>query len=164
MKIVVVSGGFDPIHSGHISYFKAARELGDKLIVALNSDEWLVKKKSSCFMPFKERKLLLENLSCVDSVIDFEDDNYGSASNALKKIKKMYPSDNIIFANGGDRNQNNIPEMSIEGIDFTFGVGGTNKINSSSYIFLQGISPLKILAKILSSLYLITKPRVLQPQ
>ena len=53
-------------------------------------------------MPFKERKLVLENLSCVDSVIDFEDDNYGSASNALKKIKKMYPSDNIIFANGGD--------------------------------------------------------------
>ena len=134
MKIVVVSGGFDPIHSGHILYFKDAREQGDKLIVALNSDKWLIAKKGSCFMPFNERKLVIENLSCVDLVIDFEDDNYGSASNALIKIKKMYPSDTIIFANGGDRNHDNIPEMSVEGIDFVFGVGGNDKKNSSSWI------------------------------
>ena len=57
MKIIVVSGGFDPIHSGHIAYFKAAKELGDKLIVALNSDEWLKNKKGKFFMPFQERKL-----------------------------------------------------------------------------------------------------------
>ncbi len=54
-KIVVVSGGFDPIHSGHIAYFKAAKEWGDELIVALNSDDWLKHKKGSCFMPFNER-------------------------------------------------------------------------------------------------------------
>ena len=134
MKVVVVSGGFDPIHSGHIAYFKAASKLGDKLIIALNSDNWLIDKKGACFMPFHERKLVLENLSLVDEVLDFEDDDKGSASNALIKIKKMYPQDNIIFANGGDRNQNNIPEMAIDGVEFVFSVGGDDKKNSSSWI------------------------------
>ena len=59
MKIIVVSGGFDPIHSGHIAYFKAAKSLGDKLIVALNSDEWLINKKGKYFMPFYERKIII---------------------------------------------------------------------------------------------------------
>lgn len=134
MKIIVVSGGFDPIHSGHISYFKAARKLGDKVIVALNSDNWLIDKKGTYFMPFNERKLVIENLSLVDSVIDFKDDDKGSATNALIKIKQIYPNDSIIFANGGDRNKNNIPEMSVDGIDFSFSVGGDDKINSSSWI------------------------------
>ncbi|MDB4849053.1 adenylyltransferase/cytidyltransferase family protein [Gammaproteobacteria bacterium] len=134
MKIIIVSGGFDPLHSGHIAYFKSAKELGDKLIVALNSDEWLVKKKGKFFMPFLERKAIVENLLCVDLVIDFEDDEVGSASNALIKVKKMYPYDEIIFANGGDRNKENIPEMSVNGIDFQFGVGGDDKKNSSSWI------------------------------
>ena len=134
MKIIVVSGGFDPIHSGHIAYFKSAREIGDKLIVALNSDEWLVKKKGKFFMPFLERKAIVENLSCVDLVIDFEDDELGSATNALIKVKEMYPDDQLIFANGGDRNKDNIPEMSVNGIDFQFGVGGDDKKNSSSWI------------------------------
>lgn len=133
-KIVVVSGGFDPIHSGHISYFKAARKLGDKLIVALNSDDWLINKKGSFFMPFSERKLVVENLSLVDTVIDFEDDDSGSATNSLIKVKEMYPNDKIIFANGGDRNQGNIPEMSVSGVDFVFSVGGDDKMNSSSWV------------------------------
>jgi len=111
MKIIIVSGGFDPLHSGHIAYFKAAKELGNKLIVALNSDDWLVKKKGKFFMPFFERKAIVENLSCVDLVVDFEDDELGSATNALIKIKEMYPDDELIFANGGDRNKGNIPEM-----------------------------------------------------
>lgn len=134
MKIIIVSGGFDPLHSGHLAYFKSAKELGDKLIVALNSDEWLVKKKGKFFMPFLERKAIVENLLFVDLVIDFEDDEVGSASNALIKVKKMYPDDEIIFANGGDRNKENIPEMSVNGIDFQFGVGGYDKKNSSSWI------------------------------
>jgi cytidyltransferase-like protein len=134
MKIIIVSGGFDPLHSGHIAYFKSAKELGDKLIVALNSDEWLVKKKGKFFMPFLERKTIVENLSCVDLVIDFEDDELGSAKNALIKLKEMYPDDQLIFANGGDRNKDNIPEMSVNGIDFQFGVGGDDKKNSSSWI------------------------------
>ena len=134
MKIIIVSGGFDPIHSGHIAYFKSAKELGDKLIVALNSDEWLINKKGKFFMPFLERKAIVENLSCVDLVVDFEDDDLGSATNALIKVKEMYPDDQIIFANGGDRNKENIPEMSIDNIKFVFGIGGDDKKNSSSWI------------------------------
>ncbi|MDC1138997.1 adenylyltransferase/cytidyltransferase family protein [Gammaproteobacteria bacterium] len=134
MKIVVVSGGFDPIHSGHISYFKSAKRLGEKLIVALNSDAWLIKKKEKFFMPFEERKIIIENLSMVDEVIDFDDDEFGSASQALIKIKGFYPKDEIIFCNGGDRTKDNIPEMQIKDILFEFGVGGEDKKNSSSWI------------------------------
>ena len=78
MKITVVSGGFDPIHSGHISYIKSAKAYGDYLIIALNSDQWLVNKKGKAFMPFEERKSVLENLKEVDEVIDFDDDDLGS--------------------------------------------------------------------------------------
>ena len=134
MKIIVVSGGFDPIHSGHIAYFKAAREYGEKLIVALNSDQWLEDKKGKAFMPYIERNEVISNLSCVDEVINFDDDKYGSAINALDKVKKMYPNDQIFFANGGDRNKSNIPEMSVDGVEFLFGVGGNDKKNSSSWI------------------------------
>lgn len=137
MKVIVVSGGFDPIHSGHISYLKDARKLGDILVVALNSDDWLTKKKGSFFMPFNERKIIIENLEAVDKVIDFPDDDIGSCINGLKKIKEIYPNDEIIFCNGGDRNKNNIPEMSVTGIEFEFGVGGDDKKNSSSWILKE---------------------------
>ena len=134
MNIVVASGGFDPIHSGHISYLNHAKKLGDYLIVALNSDEWLRNKKGKSFMTFIERKIILENLNMVDRVIEFDDDSKGSCIDALEKIKKEYPNDKIIFANGGDRNNENIPEMNVSGIDFKFSVGGNKKINSSSSI------------------------------
>jgi D-beta-D-heptose 7-phosphate kinase/D-beta-D-heptose 1-phosphate adenosyltransferase len=73
MKIVVLSGGFDPLHSGHIAYFKSAKDLGNRLVVALNSDDWLVKKKGKFFMPFNERSEIIKHLDMVDKVIDFED-------------------------------------------------------------------------------------------
>ena len=134
MKIVVVSGGFDPIHSGHIEYLKSAKEFGDKLIVALNSDKWLEKKKGKFFMPFSERCSIISSISYVDEVIDFNDDHMGSCKNALEEIKKQYPNDEIYFANGGDRNDKNIPEMSVEGVNFLFSIGGDDKKNSSSWI------------------------------
>jgi len=137
MKLIIVSGGFDPIHSGHIEYFKAAKKHGDKLIVALNSDAWLENKKGKFFMPFDERKSVIESISYVDEVIDFEDDVIGSCINALEKSKKLYPNDEIFFANGGDRNNSNIPEMSVNGIKFIFSVGGDNKKNSSSWILKE---------------------------
>ncbi|MDC1359949.1 adenylyltransferase/cytidyltransferase family protein [Gammaproteobacteria bacterium] len=134
MKIVVVSGGFDPIHSGHIEYFKAAKLLGNKLVVAVNSDQWLIDKKGKFFMPFSERANIISNLGVVDEVIDFEDDEYGSCALGLKKIKIQYPDDDIIFCNGGDRKKDNIPEMSVKDIIFKFSVGGNDKLNSSSTI------------------------------
>ena len=134
MKLIIVSGGFDPIHSGHIEYFKAAKKYGDKLIVALNSDAWLENKKRKFFMPFYERKSIIECISYVDEVIDFEDDEIGSCINALNKVKRLYPNDEVIFANGGDRNVSNIPEMSVSGVEFIFSVGGDDKKNSSSWI------------------------------
>ena len=134
ITISVVSGGFDPIHSGHIAYLKAAKELGDILIVALNSDEWLIKKKGKYFMPFLERKIIIENFSMVSEVLDFEDDAIGSASLALIKIRNKYPNDEIIFCNGGDRNDTNSPEKMVKGIQHLFGVGGEDKKNSSSWI------------------------------
>ena len=134
MKLIVVSGGFDPIHSGHIAYFKSARSHGDKLIVALNSDAWLEKKKGKYFMPFDERKVIVESIQFVDEVIGFQDDTKGSCINALEDIKASYPNYSIYFANGGDRNVKNIPEMSVSNINFLFGIGGDDKKNSSSWI------------------------------
>jgi len=141
MKIAVVSGGFDPIHSGHIAYLKSASEGADKLIVCLNSDAWLEKKKSKYFLPFNERKVILENISVVSEVIDFEDDEIGSAINGLKAIKSRYPKDKIFFCNGGDRDKNNIPEMVLDGINFSFNVGGSAKKNSSSWILKEWSYP-----------------------
>tara|TARA_B100000212_G_scaffold305276_1_gene253163 strand:- start:1111 stop:1890 length:780 start_codon:yes stop_codon:yes gene_type:complete len=140
MTVVVVSGGFDPIHSGHISYFTEAKKLGDTLIVALNSDAWLINKKGKPFMSFNDRKNVIENLIMVDEVIDFEDDDVGSCSNALIKIKNDYPNDKIIFCNGGDRLKDNIPEKSISGIEFRYGVGGNKKVNSSSWLIKDFIN------------------------
>ena len=134
MTISVISGGFDPLHSGHIEYIKSAKKLGNKLVVALNSDEWLVKKKGKFFLPFYERKKILESISFVDEVIGFEDDDLGSCKNALEYLKEKYPKDKIIFCNGGDRNDSNIPEQDIKGIEFKFSVGGGDKKNSSSDI------------------------------
>jgi len=132
MKISVVSGGFDPIHSGHIDYLNAAKRIGEYLVVALNSDQWLINKKKKVFMSLEERKDILKNIECVDEIVTFEDDNMGSCINALEKIKLKYPQHRIIFCNGGDRNKENIPEMTVKDIEFQFNVGGENKKNSSS--------------------------------
>jgi cytidyltransferase-like protein len=140
MKIVLVTGGFDPIHSGHIEYFKSARELGDKLIVGLNSDSWLEHKKGRAFMPWKERATIISAMHVVDRVISFNDED-GTATDAIRKVKDIFPTGEIIFANGGDRTANNIPEMLITDVVFKFGVGGDNKINSSSWILEEWKAP-----------------------
>ena len=115
--IVLVTGGFDPIHSGHIEYFKYAKSLGDELWVGLNSDAWLTRKKGRAFMPFHERMEIVKNLFMVDTVLNF-DDNDGSASGAIFKTKSLVDMDTkIIFANGGDRTNQNIPELVIYGDD-----------------------------------------------
>ena len=80
--IILVTGGFDPIHSGHITYFMEAKKLGNKLIVGVNSDNWLIQKKGSAFLPIQERIEIVSNLAVVDAAIEFEDDEYQSAPNA----------------------------------------------------------------------------------
>jgi D-beta-D-heptose 7-phosphate kinase/D-beta-D-heptose 1-phosphate adenosyltransferase len=141
-NIVLITGGFDPLHSGHIAYFKAARALGDILVVGVNSDAWLTRKKGSPFMPYKERAEIVRNIVGVDFVIDFNDDD-GSAKHALWMVRQSYPQDIIVFANGGDRTQTNIPEMDsgIDNVEFVFGVGGENKMNSSSWILQEWKAP-----------------------
>jgi cytidyltransferase-like protein len=141
-KIVLISGGFDPIHSGHIEYIKAAKKLGDILVVAVNSDEWLVRKKGQFFMPLSERTAVLRAIAAVNYVIDFNDSD-NTACNAIKMVRQSYPVDRIIFANGGDRLENNIPEIdySDANIEFVFGVGGIDKKNSSSWILQNWKTP-----------------------
>jgi cytidyltransferase-like protein len=141
-KIVIVTGGFDPIHSGHIAYLQAAKKLGDILIVGANSDAWLTRKKGRSFMPIAERIAILKNIQGVDFVIDF-DDTDGSARRAISMVRQSYPQDHIIFANGGDRTATNIPEMDLADpdIEFRFGVGGENKANSSSWILEEWKAP-----------------------
>jgi len=140
MRIVVVSGGFDPLHSGHIAYFEAAKSLGDILVVGVNSDAWLARKKGRSFMSQLERTAIIDALSVVDRTIWFNDDD-DSACAAIEQIKTHYPNDDIIFANGGDRTRTNIPEMRVEGVAFRFGVGGENKMNSSSWILEEWKAP-----------------------
>ena len=142
MKIVLVTGGFDPIHSGHISYFKAARTLGDMLIVGLNSDEWLERKKGRAFMPWNERLCVVNNLSMVDEVYTFDDED-NSAKHFIQQVRAHYPTAKLIFANGGDRTAKNIPEMDFvdDNLEFVFGVGGEDKKNSSSWILQDWKAP-----------------------
>lgn len=139
-KVVVVTGGFDPLHSGHIEYFKAARALGNILVVGVNSDAWLERKKGRAFMPSAERVAIIENLKVVDHCVLF-DDSDGSAREAIRNVKMMYPNSQIVFANGGDRTANNIPEMTESDVVFKFGVGGQNKLNSSSWILEEWKAP-----------------------
>jgi cytidyltransferase-like protein len=143
-RIVLITGGFDPLHSGHIAYIKAARELGDSLIVGVNSDEWLRRKKGQEFMPWEERATIVAALHDVDRVINF-DDSDNSAKDAIRKVREIHPQAQIIFANGGDRTKENIPEMDLLQemlhLDFVFAVGGEDKKNSSSWILQEWKAP-----------------------
>jgi cytidyltransferase-like protein len=142
MKIVLVTGGFDPLHSGHIKYFEEARKLGDQLIVGLNSDAWLTRKKGRPFMSWEDRLAIVRNIKGISWTLQFNDED-GTAKDAIRKVRLNYPSDTIIFANGGDRTKDNIPEMSMidSNLVFVFGVGGENKMNSSSWLLDEWKSP-----------------------
>lgn len=128
-KTIMVSGGFDPIHVGHLRMFKEAAQWGE-LVVAINSDEWLMRKKGYVFMPWKERAEIIKGLSCVTSVMSFNDND----DTACDAIKKCFPH---AFANGGDRKKDNTPEMELcdeLGVQMLWGIGGKNKPQSSSWL------------------------------
>lgn len=141
-RIALITGGFDPLHSGHLAYIEAARALGDILVVAVNSDAWLERKKGRAFMPARERAAILRAMRGVDFVIEFNDQD-DSARQAIRMVRQSYPQDHIIFANGGDRTQTNIPEMDAadHNMEFRFGVGGDSKANSSSWILEEWKAP-----------------------
>ena len=135
-KVSLVTGGFDPIHSGHLRYFERAKDLSEYLVVGLNTNEWLTKKKGQYFLPWVERADILSHLDMVDAVITVPDDEKGSACGAIAKCLEI--SEQVIFCNGGDRTKSNIPEVMGYGddprVEFKFAIGGEDKANSSSWI------------------------------
>jgi len=142
MSNVLVTGGFDPLHRGHIALLKDAKTQGTNLIVGLNSDKWLSRKKGRPFMDYDERKEILLSLSCVDEVISFNDDN----DTACDAIAQLIQRGNLIFCNGGDRHTENVPEYNLykddDNVKFRWGIGGTNKQNSSSWLLDNFNNPL----------------------
>ena len=133
--IILVSGGFDPIHSGHIKLINDANKYGD-VVVLLNSDKWLRNKKGKEFLPFSERKIIMHNIKGVLEVIEFND-NDKTCIGGIIKAKSLFKDKIIKFANGGDRNNNTTPEKKFcdeNNIETLFGIGGNDKSNSSSWI------------------------------
>ncbi len=135
----IVSGGFDPIHEGHIELIKESAALSDGVIVLVNSDDWLRRKKGKNFQNMKTRRAILENIKGVIDVIEF-DDSDNSASDGIRKARAKYSNEHLVFANGGDRGKDNIPECPVCNeckVDLAFGIGGDNKVNSSSWILAE---------------------------
>ena len=134
--ISIVSGGFDPIHPGHIMMMKDCLKFSNYLIVGVNSNKWLINKKGNYFMDIQHRIYVVSSLNVVNETMEFEDDDKGSANNLLIKIRNKYSNDKIIFANGGDRSDSSkILEFEIAkqyNIDLKFGIGGSHKESSSS--------------------------------
>ena len=134
-KVSLVTGGFDPIHSGHLRYFERAKDFSDYLIVGLNGDPWLKRKKGQYFQCWTERADIIRHLDMVDAVISWDDAD-DSALGAIAKCLEI--SEKVIFCNGGDRNKTNIPEAmgyaDDPRVEFQYGIGGEDKMNSSSWI------------------------------
>ena len=152
-SVIILSGGFDPVHKGHLRMFREASNLSHQVIVGLNSDEWLTRKKGKPFMEFEERKEILEGFKYINQVLPF-DDSDDTACDLIRRVHNIYQSDNyecdasdlghagyldyheIYFGNGGDRKVDNVPEVDVcKKLDITmlWGVGG-GKIQSSSWL------------------------------
>ena len=135
----IVSGGFDPIHEGHIKMIEASAAASDGVIVLANSDAWLIRKKGKNFYNFQTRKIILEHIKGVIDVLEF-DDSDGSASDGILKARQKYKDAHLVFANGGDRGKDNIAEEEMCNkcnVELAFGVGGDFKANSSSWILKE---------------------------
>ena len=132
-KLIILSGGFDPVHKGHIRMFKAASKLGE-VIIGLNSDNWLLRKKNKYFMSFHERTEILESIKYISKVIPFNDFD-DTAINLIKDVINLYSNTSkIFFGNGGDRTVTTTPELDYckgNNIEMLWNLGG-DKIQSSS--------------------------------
>lgn len=138
----MVSGGFDPVHVGHIQMIQEAARWGNVMVV-INSDDWLLRKKGYVFMPWKERAAIIGNIKGVTMVSNV-DDSDGTVCAALRRHQPD------AFANGGDRKKHNTPEMDVceeLGIQMLWGVGGTDKPQSSSWLVNKAMEQLNGTAK-----------------
>lgn len=137
MRLVIVSGYFNPLHGGHLDMFEAAAKLGDRLLVVVNNDKQQMLKKRKIILPQENRYRLVNALRCVDEVI-LSIDEEPPVIRTLEIIAKTHPYDELVFANGGDRNSDKeIPETEVckkYGIKLEFGVGGATKADSSTRI------------------------------
>ena len=136
-NIIILSGGFDPVHKGHIRMFREAANLGANVIVGLNSDEWLTRKKGKPFMKWSERAEILESCKFINQVLPFDDWD-DTANDLIKQVCKLYNGYdvNIYFANGGDRKKGNVPELDVcknLNVVMLWNIGG-GKIQSSSWL------------------------------
>ena len=132
--VVAVSGGFDPIHIGHVRMFAKAKKLGDELVVILNNDNWLLAKKGFAFMPQEERKEVIESIKGVDRVVLTRHPKNPTDMSVCAELKRIKPD---IFANGGDRTKKNIPEIPVceaIGCKMVFSIGKGGKVQSSSWL------------------------------
>lgn len=139
-RIAVISGGFDPLHRGHVSYIQAAKNIAGPdglLIVGLNSDAWLRRKKGQEFMSWEDRHAVVSNIKGVDFCVPM-DDSDDTACSLIRAVVASFPDDIVIFGNGGDRSSAKAtPETDVceeLGVEIVYGVGGENKANSSSWI------------------------------
>ena len=134
-KLSLVTGGFDPIHSGHISYFTRAKDFSDYLVVGINTEEWLTRKKGQYFQSWVERAEIIRHLNMVDAVISYDDSDDSSCEGIAKCLEI---SETVVFCNGGDRGKDNTPETikykDNPRVQFEYGIGGEDKRNSSSWI------------------------------
>ena len=140
----LISGGFDPVHIGHLAMIKDAKNISNKVIVLLNSDEWLIRKKGKPFMVEAQRAQILEEFESVSEVIIQNDDKDDSSNNAITDFYKSHLGKSICYCNGGDRSQENkIREAETckgLGIDLKFGIGGIHKLESSSNLTKNHLS------------------------
>ena len=134
-KLRLVTGGFDPIHSGHISYFTRAKDFSDYLVVGINTEEWLTRKKGQYFQSWVERAEIIRHLNMVDAVISYDDSDDSSCEGIAKCLEI---AETVVFCNGGDRGKDNTPETikykDNPRVQFEYGIGGEDKRNSSSWI------------------------------
>ncbi len=147
-KVVAVSGGFDPLHIGHIRMFQEAKKLGDKLIVIINNDNWKRQKRKHVFMPDHERKEIIEALACVDGVIISGHSRNPKGPKNMSVSKELFKIKPHVFANGGDRNEEDArnPNSSLYydvetcerlGIEMVFNIGRGGKVRSSSELLRE---------------------------
>jgi cytidyltransferase-like protein len=132
--IIILSGGFDPPHVGHVRMIRHASDLASVVIVGVNSDEWLMRKKGYVFMPWEERSEMMASIRGVGEAVRF-DDSDKTANDLIMKVRKQFPNARLAFGNGGDRTNENTPEMqtcSKLSVEMIWGIGGEDKAQSSS--------------------------------